>query len=214
MIYVFDDRRLRREENENKLRDFSNLIEFKTIQLSPDKTTEECIIDSIDKNSECIIFHKSYAFNEPSTTFEEVRQLFIGLGETVVIFSGGTEGSGKSKDEKEINMNADLMYKNLPYFLEDFKTNGHINIDTLLWGKRYELNALLQFQNKIAEDLFVNNDLDDKVDVDDIKERIEYELSSVNDELAKAIISDLDKCEQISHKDLMVVIDNNIQKFV
>ena len=36
--------------------------------------------------------------------------------------------------------------------------NGMINIDTLLWGKKYRLNALLKFQNTLSQKYLINND--------------------------------------------------------
>lgn len=127
MIYVFDDRFQRRTINSEKLKNFSELIVFKTLEIMPGKPVEECVIDSVD-NPDCILFHKSYRFEDSRVTFETIRQLFTSYNVPVVIFSGGIEGSNKGKIE--INMNADLMYDNMLFFLEDFKSNNRINIDT------------------------------------------------------------------------------------
>lgn len=144
MIYIFDDRAQRRKDNEESLRRYSDYIKFMTVNLIPGKSIEESIIDSID-NPECIIFHKSYVFEDQSVSFENIRELFMSFDVPIVIFSGGLEGNNKGL--KEINMNADLMYENLPYFIDYLKEKKELNIDALLWGK--SMNSMLFFNSKI-----------------------------------------------------------------
>lgn len=211
MIYIFDDRAQRRKDNEELLRNYSDLIKFDTVKLISGKTADEWIFDYVD-NPECIIFHKSYELGDESVTFETIRQLFTSLDIPIVIFSGGIEGSNKGA--KEINMNADLMYHNLPFFLENRKENGVININTLLWGKRYRLNALLEFQNTISQKYLIHNDLDITLDnFEKVKRDIGNLCRKIQGDLADSIISDLDANKQITWKDLAIIIDNNIRKF-
>lgn len=211
MIYIFDDRAQRRKDNEEMLRNFSDLITFDTVDLISGKTADECIFDSI-KNPECIIFHKSYELGDETVTFETIRQLFTSLDIPVVIFSGGTVGSNKGA--KEINMNADLMYHNLPFFLENRKKNGSINIDTLIWGKRYRLNALLKFQNTMSQKYFINNIPDDPLDnLETVKRDIKNLCREIHGDLADSIFIDIDANENITWQDLAIIIDNNIRKF-
>lgn len=211
MIYIFDDRAQRRKDNEVLLHNYSDIIKFDTVKLISGKPADECIFDSI-KNPECIIFHKSYELGDESVTFETIRQLFTSLDIPIVIFSGGIEGSNKGA--KEININADLMYHNLPYFLENRKENGIINIDTLLWGKRYRLNALLKFQNSMSQKYFINNIPDDPLDnIETVKRDIKNLCREIHEDLADSIIIDIDANEQITWQDLAIIIDNNIRKF-
>lgn len=211
MIYIFDDRAQRRKDNEEMLRKFSDIVTFDTVKLIPGKSADECIFDSIE-DVECIIFHKSYALGDEDVTFETIRQLFTSLGVPIVIFSGGTEGSNKGANE--VNMNADLMYHNLPFFLEKRKENGAINLDTLLWGKHYRLNALLKFQNTLSQKYLINNDPDASLDnLDKIKRDIKNSCREIQGDLADSIISDIDAYEQITWQDLAIIIDNNIRKF-
>ena len=211
MIYIFDDRAQRRKDNEEMLRKFSDIVTFDTVKLIPGKSADECIFDSIE-DVECIIFHKSYALGDEDVTFETIRQLFTSLGVPIVIFSGGTEGSNKGANE--VNMNADLMYHNLPFFLEKRKENGVINIDTLLWGKHYRLNALLKFQNTLSQKYLINNDPDASLDnLDKITRDVKNSCREIQGDLADSIISDIDAYEQITWKDLAIIIDNNIRKF-
>lgn len=212
MIYIFDDRAQRRKDNEEKLRAFSEFIIFDTVKLISGKSADESIFDSIE-NPECIIFHKSYALGDDNVTFETIRQMFADFGVPTVIFSGGTEGSNKSA--KEIIMNADLMYNNLPFFLENRKKNGVINIDTLLWGKRFRLNALLEFQNKMAQEYFVNNDPDSPLyDYDKVQRYINNLGRKINTkDFIDTIISSIMAAPQMTWSDLNTIIDNNIRKF-
>lgn len=211
MIYIFDDRAQRRKDNEVMLRKFSDIVTFDTVNLIPGKSSDECIFDSIE-NAECIIFHKSYALDDESVTFETIRQLFTSLSVPIVIFSGGTEGSNKSANE--FNMNADLMYQNLQFFLEKRKENGVINIDTLLWGKKYRLNALLKFQNTLSKEYLINNDPDTALDdLEKIKRFIINSCREIHRDLANSIISDIGANNQITWQELAIIIDNNIHKF-
>lgn len=211
MIYIFDDRSQRRKENEEKLRQFTDLITFDTVHLIAGKKADEIIFDSI-KNPDCIIFHKSYALGSDDVTFETIRQLFADFNIPIVIFSGGTEGSNKSANE--FNINADLMYANLPYFLEDLKENGHINIDTLLWGKKHKLNALLEFQNKISQDYFIKNDPDAILEEPaKIMRAIVQSCKKINSNLAVAINLEINTNPQLTWSELADIIDNNIRKF-
>jgi len=211
MIYIFDDRAQRRKENELRLRKFSCIVSFSTVDATPEKRVEDVIIDSMS-DPDCVLFHKSYVFADRNVTFEAVRQLFTSFDVPVVIFSGGTEGNNKSGSE--INMNADLMYENLPYFLEDFQTNGKINIDTLLWGKRYRLNELLQIQNKISAQYLINNAPEDIVDnIDKLKRSILALCRKDHKSLGDSIVADIEKNPKTTWLDVADIIDNNIQKF-
>ncbi len=209
MIYVFDDRFQRRTINSEKLKNFSELIVFKTLEIMPGKPVEECVIDSVD-NPDCILFHKSYRFEDSRVTFETIRQLFTSYNVPVVIFSGGIEGSNKGKIE--INMNADLMYDNMLFFLEDFKSNNRINIDTLLWGKRHRLNAMLQLQNSISIKYFVNNDLEKAIEnTSDVIRTITKNCIKLGiADLGENIIFEI-KAQQLAWIDLAAIIETNIK---
>lgn len=208
MIYIFDDRAQRRKDNEEKLTVFSGSIVFATVNIIPGKPVEECIFDSMEK-PECIIFHKSFVFEDKNVTFESIRQLFTSLGVPIVIFSGGTEGVNKGREE--ININADLMYLNLPYFLKDYQKHGVINIDILLWGKSFKLNALLQFQNELAREYIIDRNLEDAIEnIERIKRTIRQKLLKIDKEMSDAILETLDKNPQMTWGDLNELIDNKI----
>ena len=128
----------------------------------------------------------------------------------IVIFSGGTEGGNKG--DSEININADVMYENLPYFLEDFKENEQINIDILLWGKRYKLNAILELQNKLAESFFIKNNLDENIEViDKVKRTVKHLCEKTNKELGEVIINEIDNSNQLTWGELLCIVDHNLK---
>ncbi len=222
MIYIFDDRAQRRKENEEKLRTFSDVVKFETLILDSGRDLEESIVCSLD-NPDCILFHKSYRFGEDDHVFEKVRECLASYGVPVVIFSGGIENGNKGG--KEIYVNADVMYRNLPYFLTDFSNNGKINIDTLLWGKRHRLNALLNFRNELSKSFFLENDFNESIggdisgvrrqDISGVRRQIVSSCRNfdVEQELREDILAELDKSPGLTWLELSNIIENNIHKY-
>lgn len=214
MIYIFDDRAQRRTENEIKLRTFSDVVKFETLVLNSGRDLEESIVYSLD-NPDCILFHKSYRLGEDDHVFEKVRECLASYGASVVIFSGGIENGNKGG--KEIYVNADVMYRNLPYFLTDFRNNGKINIDTLLWGKRHRLNALLNFRNELSKSFFLENDFNESIggDISGVRRQIVNSCRNfdVEQELREDILAELDKSPDLTWLELSNIIENNIHKY-
>ena len=202
MIYIFDDRIQRRNDNQEKLSDFSDIVKFDIVKNIPGKSEEDCVFDAII-DPECIMFHKSYVFEDNNVNFETIRRLFISFDVPIIIFSGGIEGGNKGNSE--ININADVMYENLLYFLKDFKENKQINIDVLLWGKRYKLNAILEIQNKFAEEFFINNNFDENIENIDKVKRTVRNLCRNNNVLGDAILNEIDIKGQLTWGDLLSI---------
>lgn len=212
MIYIFDDRSQRRKVNKEKLNKFSNVLSFGTIKTIPGKSIEESLIESMNDNPECIIFHKSYVFDDSNLSYETVREFFNSYDVPVVIFSGGTEKNNKG--EKEINMNAELMYDNLPFFLEDYVGNGKINLEILVWGKRYQLNTLLILQNKLAEEFFITNDLEEEVkNLEKVRRIITNLCKPTHRVVGDAIFNSIDKFSKITWGQLDDIITNTISQY-
>lgn len=210
MIYIFDDRNQRRNDNQNKISDFFDVVKFDTVKIIPGKSVEDCVFDAVVK-PECIMFHKSYVFADNNVNFETIRQLFISFDVPIIIFSGGIEGGNKGNSE--ININADVMYENLPYFLKDFKDNGRINIDVLLWGKRHKLNAVLEIQNKLAELFFINNNLDENIeDIEKVKRTIRNLCRKTNEVLGDVILNEIDNNNQLTWGNLLIIVDSQLKK--
>lgn len=212
MIYIFDDRSQRHEVNKEKLNKFSNVLSFETIKTNPGKSIEESLIESMNDNPECIIFHKSYKFDDSNLSYETVREFFNSFDVPVVIFSGSTEKNNKG--EKEINMNAELMYDNLPFFLEDYVDNGKINLEILVWGKRCQLNALLILQNKLAEEFFITNDPEEEVkNLETVRRRITNLCKSTHKVIGDEILNSIDKYPQHTWGQLDDIITNTISRY-
>jgi hypothetical protein len=209
MIYIFDDRKQRRSDNEEKLSKFSDIVKFDIVKNIPGKPVEDCVFDAII-DPECIMFHKSYVFEDNNVNFETIRALFVSLDVPIVIFSGGIEGGNKGYSE--ININADVMYENLPYFLADFKENKSPNIDILLRGKRYKLNAILEIQNKFAEEFFINNNFDENIQNIEKVKRTVRNLCRNNNVLGDAILNEIGSKEQLTWGDLLSIVENNLKK--
>ena len=212
MIYIFDDRLQRREVNKEKLNKFSNVLSFETIKTNPGKSIEESLIESMRDNPVCIIFHKSYIFDDSILSYEIVREIFNSYDVPVVIFSGGIEKNNKG--EREVNMNAELMYDNLPFFLEDYVNNGNINLDILVWGKRYKLNALLILQNKLAEEFFIAKDPKEEVNtLEEVRRRIASICKPIHKVIGDTILNSIDKYPQLTWGQLDDIITNTISQY-
>lgn len=217
MIYIFDDRSQRRESNKERLNRFSNFIIFDTIKTESEKSLEDTKIAYID-NPECIMFHKSYVFEDSSLSYETVREIFNSYDVPVVIFSGGTEGGNLGKEETVIN--ADLMYENLPIFIEDYIRNGKINLASLVWGKRHTLNSLLMLQNKLSEEFFIKNNLDEEVgnlkgheDIESVKRKIERLCRSIHRDVGVAILKSIDNIPNLTFRQLNDIVNNVISQY-
>lgn len=210
MIYIFDDRTQRRSDNEVKLAQFSDVVKFLQVKLLTGKSVEDSIIDSIT-TPDCIIFHKSYVFTDQEVSYEVVRELFTSFDVPVIIFSGGTEFSNKGIIQTDIN--ADVMYQNMPLFLKDYKENGNINIDILIWGEKHKLNALLELQNEFAEDFFINKDPDEVItDSRKIERFLNNKCSKIDRNLGGEILAEMTQEGSLTWGQLMNIVDKNINK--
>lgn len=212
MIYIFDDRFQRRELNKEKLNKFSKILSFEVVTTASERSIEESLIETMPDNPECIIFHKSYIFEDSNLSYETVREIFNSYNVPIVIFSGGIENNNKG--EKEVSMNAELMYENLPFFLEDYVNNGKINLDILLWGRKYQINSLLILQNKLAEKFFILNNPEEEIkDLDDVKRGITRLCKPAHTIIGDAILNSTDTCAKITWGQLDEIITNTISQY-
>ena len=211
MIYIFDDRYQRRELNKEKLNKFSKILSFEVVKTDFGKSIEETLIESMPENPECIIFHKSYVFEDSNLSYETVREIFNSYNVPIVIFSGGLENNNKG--EKEVNMNAELMYENLPFFLEDYINNGKINLDILVWGRKYRINALMILQNKLAEKYFIKNNPEEEIkELEGVIRDIERICKPMNRIVGDDIIASIGTFSKITWGQLDEVITNTISR--
>lgn len=211
MIYIFDDRPVRRSTNEKNLfNKYSYCVSF--VDLKPGQTLEAWASEVIG-DADCICIHKSYKFKDITETLESAIEHLKALKAPIVIFSGGTERSNKGLD-KINQINADQMYVNMPFFLDDFKQTGKSNIDILLWGEMTGLNAILNFQNKLAKEYLIQtDDLNNQIkNLDEVFEFIESE-DSLPQNFINDFLSAVSNRKFLTWQGLADILDETVRKF-
>lgn len=211
MIYIFDDRAQRREDNEEKLSRYSDRVRFMKLNLMPDTSLENALLDNLSE-PECVLFHKSYPLANSNVTVEDVRDILNTLEIPVVIFSGGIEGNNKGS--AEITMNSVIMYENLPFFIDNLKETGKPNFDTLIWGERYELNAILNAQNKLAQKYLINNNPADPINIRDVTRTLNQTVRKLHSGFAGALNNAIEGREDLTWGELADIIDRTVQNYI
>lgn len=164
MIYIFEDRKERRNIQAEKLKEFNRIISFEQFEA------DQSIVDQVREkfqDAECVIFHKSYRFPSEDITFAEVQRAFTTPGGLFVTYSGGIENSSVTKDGdtvKTVIINADVMYGNLPAFLRHYQDTMAFECDILRWGENYKLNKILKFQYEVFQNFLLEKDLESTIE--------------------------------------------------
>ena len=169
MIYVFEDRTERKQRNESILIDYSGVCKFtKYDELVKDGSIENFAV-SLSPEKDCVIFHKSYALQD-GVSFDQVRTYFIQFGIPFVEYSGGIERSNvvKIQDAKYYIINAELMYSNLPVFLDWYTKNNTIVCDVLIWGNDFEKNRTFSLFVQFYVENFLDKRWTDEVPKADV----------------------------------------------
>ncbi|MDE7159429.1 MAG: hypothetical protein K2O24_01090 [Muribaculaceae bacterium] len=170
MIYIFEDRRPRAEENQDILGRYKDVAEFTMFDIDPDRDPEDYIIDKF-VDADCVLLHKSYSFKHQEVNITKITDQLINANVKVGIYSGGIEKS--YVDNRGVaTLNAGVMYSNLEFFLKHYRDNGEILMELLVWGNRSALNRLLSTQVKIFLNYFVEGDLSQPLEDMDIVEDI------------------------------------------
>lgn len=181
MIYLLEDRAERRNLYNNELENYKDLIKVELFN----KDTATDLAEFIDKQFQdvtCVIFHKSYAFKFRESNYDDIKKLFKNRGAKVVTFSGGVD-QGNIDNDGNLIINADIMYKNLPTFLQHLRDTKKIDLQILLWGKEYVLNALLSLQYNLSKVFFVAQDLEAPIstmDVHNIKRKVNNHIRDLS----------------------------------
>ena len=105
MIYLFEDRPERLEQNKRTLLRYKNLIKH---EVFTNYSGENESYDSSFPNAELIIIHSSYRFPGDKCTLNDVIRVFKGL--PTVVFSGQIQQSSKSIAENVYRVNSIIMY--------------------------------------------------------------------------------------------------------
>lgn len=189
MIYLFEDRKGRMNQYFNKAID-STLI--KEVIFDCKKENIDSYINNCYNNAQAIIFHKSYVFEDPSISSDDVKAAFLRRKTPFVYFSGGLKNN-IIKENNLINgtVNSGDMYNNLSDFLDLIKQSEQANIPLLVYGKKYLLNSLLEmlfiinmyFFGRKLIDILTNDDylfiLDDAIDVSLFEEEFKQDKSNL-----------------------------------
>lgn len=164
MIYIFEDRTERMQRNESKLKDYSDVCKFtKYDELAKDGSIEEFAV-SLSPERDCVIFHKSYAL-QGGMSIDQVKKYFTQIGIPFVEYSGGVERSNvvRTQDTKYYIINAELMYSNLPAFLDWCRRYNKIVCDVLIWGNDFEKNRTFSLFAQFYAENFLDKRWTDEV---------------------------------------------------
>lgn len=145
MIYIFDDRATRRENNNAIVNKHLSIIKFATFGAEDVSGLCEYIHNTFPDAS-CILFHSSYVFSNNQIKINVIKNLFMSNGVPFVQFSGACE-RGTKEQNGLYYVNADVMYNNLELMLDHFEASNNLNLDILLWGEHYQKNILLSRYN-------------------------------------------------------------------
>ena len=179
MIYLFDDRKGRRDLYAKSLNRFSKIIKPEILKLNSEGNFDDSIIENYG-DAKLIILHSSYLIKGSKIKSDEIRDYFLKNGLDVVTFSGGTDNSSIINQERGTlyNINAERMYENLEFFLKDYELNDVLNFELLMWGNQYRLNQLLAFQYKLGS-LFINDKLNEPISNHDADDLIGFAYDSL-----------------------------------
>lgn len=169
MIYIFEDRDSRRVQNQDVVKEHSDVICFAKFDIDTDQDLSDFIVENFC-DADCLIFHKSYTFKDKNVILPMVQSYMLKNGVKFCVYSGGIEHGSISKDGVAL-VNANVMYDNLVHFINYYKDSKDVILEILLWGKRYRLNQLMSMQYELFNQYFISNDLGTNIppeDFDDI----------------------------------------------
>lgn len=211
MIYIFEDRYERRENNQSIINKYSDYIQYTKFEITACQDLADFLIDKIE-DAECVMLHNSYRFTDMAVNVEEIRRTVTELmGARFVIFSGGIE-SPNINSQGVIFVNADTLYSNLELFLEQLKKTGTPTYEILIWGQNYQLNKILSSQAKIHFEKFLECNLDEIVDPDDLEDTID-DIETEGLDIADSVKEKFKSMnEKISYYTLCKAIQSEINK--
>lgn len=157
MIYIFEDRDSRRVQNQEVVKEHSDVICFAKFDIDTEEDLSNFIIENFC-DADCLIFHKSYTFKDKNVILPMVQSYMLKNGIKFCVYSGGIEHGSISKDGVAL-VNANVMYDNLVHFIRYYKDSNEVILEILLWGERYRLNQLMSMQYELFNQYFISNDL-------------------------------------------------------
>ena len=168
MIYIFEDRDSRRAQNQDVVKEHSDVICFAKFDIDTDQDLSDFIVDNF-YDADCLIFHKSYTFKDKNVNLPLVQSYMLKNGVKFCVYSGGIEHGSISQDGVTL-VNANVMYDNLAHFIKYYKDSNEIILEILLWGERFRLSQLMSMQYELFNQYFISNDLDAIIPSEDLDE--------------------------------------------
>ena len=168
MIYIFEDRGSRMVQNQDVVKEHSDVICFAKFDIDTDQDLSDFIVENF-YDADCLIFHKSYTFKDKNVNLPLVQSYMLKNGVKFCVYSGGIEHGSISQDGVTL-VNANVMYDNLAHFINYYKDANEIILEILLWGERFRLSQLMSMQYELFNQYFISNDLDAIIPSEDLDE--------------------------------------------
>ena len=156
MIYLFEDRKDRMHNLlSERINDFNDVLVSDNI-IDVDKENLPSYFNSI-ADLDVLILHKSYAFTDKNITPDNIKEIIKKGNKKFVLFSGGTDNA--IIDDNEIVLNSGTLYKNLNFFIQNYRNNKEANLVYLVFNSQNEYlkHQIKKLQNAIFPNLIKFN---------------------------------------------------------
>jgi len=156
MIYLFEDRKDRMHILLNeKINDFNDVL-FSNKIIDINKENLPNFFNSLT-DLDIVILHKSYTFKDDNITSDNVRDIVKKLNKKFVLFSGGLDNA--IIGDNEIVLNSGTLYKNLNFFIQNYRNNKEANLVYLVFNSQNEYlkHQIKKLQNAIFPNLIKFN---------------------------------------------------------
>lgn len=148
MIYLFEDRKDRMHSLlDERINDFNDVLVSKNF-IDVEKENLESFFKSF-ADLDVVILHKSYAFSDKKITPDNIKDIVKKLKKKFVLFSGGSENA--IIEDNEIVLNSGTLYKNLNFFIDNYRNNKDANLVYLIFNNQNEYlkHQIKKLQNSI-----------------------------------------------------------------
>ena len=220
MIYLFEDRKDRMLNllGENIL-DFEDVL-VSDIVINIEKENLLSFFNSLT-DLDVVILHKSYAFTDKNITPDSIKEIIKKLNKKFVLFSGGSDNA--IIDDNEITLNSGTLYKNLYFFIQNYRNNEDANLVYLVFNNQSEYlkHQIKKYQNNVMSKILKLNDASSKElfhkTFDSIKDSLDdflitYEFSEDKKKLTKYLEKKIEE-KDFNHKILFEQIQKMISKY-
>ncbi|PIX11632.1 MAG: hypothetical protein COZ16_11150 [Flavobacteriaceae bacterium CG_4_10_14_3_um_filter_31_253] len=164
-----------------------------------------------------VILHKSYVFSDKNITPYIIKDIVKKLNKKFVLFSGGLENA--IIDDNEIVLNSGTLYKNLNFFIDNYRNNKDANLVYLVFNNQNEYlkHQIKKLQNSILPDFIKFNNENAGVIFKKTRNKIENYLisSEFSDDKIKIIeyINKKIETKDFNHSILFQQIQKMMSKY-